>query len=335
MLTQIAAAALGAAHSGRHGRSRRATSRVPARPSRRRSMPSGPRPIRPRRASASTTRPSARAAGSSRSKAKTVGVRRFGQAAEAGRTRRRRPLCSSRWSSAASLPVDEPAGHQPRARSTCRRALLADDLLWARSPSGTTRASPACQQGRQPAEPADHRRASFGRLGHLASSSPRTSGDEEPDLGRSKVGASDSVQWPVGLGGKGNDGVAAFVKQTVGSIGYVEYAYAKQNHSTYALVQNHRTASTRPRSRPNFAAAASGRRLGQGSGQLHAAAGSTGRHRPGRSPARPSSWSTRTRTNAPKARAVLKFFDWAYNLGRRKPPWRARLRADAGRRSKP
>ena len=53
-----------------------------------------------------------------------------------------------------------------------------------------------------------------------------------------KVGASDSVQWPTGLGGKGNDGVAAFVKQTIGSIGYVEYAYAKQNHATYVLLQN-------------------------------------------------------------------------------------------------
>ena len=54
----------------------------------------------------------------------------------------------------------------------------------------------------------------------------------------SKVGASDSVQWPTGLGGKGNDGVAAFVKQTIGSIGYVEYAFSKQNHIPYALVQN-------------------------------------------------------------------------------------------------
>ena len=50
----------------------------------------------------------------------------------------------------------------------------------------------------------------------------------------SKVGASDSVQWPAGQGGKGNDGVAAFVKQTPGSIGYVEYAYAKNNNLSYA-----------------------------------------------------------------------------------------------------
>ena len=45
-------------------------------------------------------------------------------------------------------------------------------------------------------------------------------------------GGNDAVNWPVGLGGKGNDGVAAFVKQTPGSIGYVEYAYAKQNKMT-------------------------------------------------------------------------------------------------------
>src|SRR5205085_8349839 len=45
----------------------------------------------------------------------------------------------------------------------------------------------------------------------------------------SDVGANDSVKWPVGLGGKGNDGVAAYVKQTPGAIGYVEYAFAKQN----------------------------------------------------------------------------------------------------------
>lgn len=53
-----------------------------------------------------------------------------------------------------------------------------------------------------------------------------------------KPGASDSLQWPTGLGGKGNDGVAAFVRQTNGSIGYVEYAYAKQNALAYTLVRN-------------------------------------------------------------------------------------------------
>ena len=46
------------------------------------------------------------------------------------------------------------------------------------------------------------------------------------------------MQWPVGIGGKGNEGVSASVKQVANSIGYVEYAYAKQNKLTFALVQN-------------------------------------------------------------------------------------------------
>ena len=42
------------------------------------------------------------------------------------------------------------------------------------------------------------------------------------------------MQWPVGIGGKGNEGVANMATQTDGAIGYVEYAYAKQNKMTYA-----------------------------------------------------------------------------------------------------
>ena len=53
-----------------------------------------------------------------------------------------------------------------------------------------------------------------------------------------KVGNNTSVNWPVGLGGKGNDGVAGLVKQTEGSIGYVELAYAVQNKLTYASLKN-------------------------------------------------------------------------------------------------
>jgi phosphate transport system substrate-binding protein len=55
---------------------------------------------------------------------------------------------------------------------------------------------------------------------------------------KSKVGEGTSVSWPVGVGGKGNEGVAAYVKQIKGSIGYVELAYALQNKMTYAAVQN-------------------------------------------------------------------------------------------------
>jgi phosphate transport system substrate-binding protein len=55
---------------------------------------------------------------------------------------------------------------------------------------------------------------------------------------KSKVGSNTSVQWPVGLGGKGNEGVAGVVKQTPDSIGYVELIYAIQNTMLYGLLQN-------------------------------------------------------------------------------------------------
>jgi phosphate transport system substrate-binding protein len=55
---------------------------------------------------------------------------------------------------------------------------------------------------------------------------------------KEKVGEGTAVNWPVGAGGKGNEGVAAFVSRLPNSIGYVEYAYVKQNKMAYALVQN-------------------------------------------------------------------------------------------------
>jgi len=54
----------------------------------------------------------------------------------------------------------------------------------------------------------------------------------------SKVGKGTAVNWPVGLGGKGNEGVAGLVKQTPNSIGYVELIYASQNNMTYGRLQN-------------------------------------------------------------------------------------------------
>ena len=53
-----------------------------------------------------------------------------------------------------------------------------------------------------------------------------------------KVGKATSVNWPVGLGGKGNEGVSALVQQTPGSLGYVELIYAIQNHMPYGKVKN-------------------------------------------------------------------------------------------------
>jgi phosphate transport system substrate-binding protein len=55
---------------------------------------------------------------------------------------------------------------------------------------------------------------------------------------KTKVGVATSVNWPVGLGGKGNEGVAGLVTQTPGSIGYVELIYALQNKISYGSVQN-------------------------------------------------------------------------------------------------
>ena len=55
---------------------------------------------------------------------------------------------------------------------------------------------------------------------------------------KSKVGKGSSVNWPVGLGGKGNEGVAGLVKQTPGAIGYIELAYAMQNKMSFAKLQN-------------------------------------------------------------------------------------------------
>jgi phosphate transport system substrate-binding protein len=55
---------------------------------------------------------------------------------------------------------------------------------------------------------------------------------------KSKIGVGSSISWPVGLGGKGNDGVAGLVKQTTNSIGYVELVYAVQNKIAYGEVRN-------------------------------------------------------------------------------------------------
>ncbi len=53
-----------------------------------------------------------------------------------------------------------------------------------------------------------------------------------------EVGRNTSVKWPLGLGAKGNEGVAGQIKQLPGTVGYIELAYAKQNHLTYAAVKN-------------------------------------------------------------------------------------------------
>src|SRR6195256_2660277 len=74
---------------------------------------------------------------------------------------------------------------------------------------------------------------------------------------KSKVGANTAVEWPVGLGAKGNEGVANNVGQTKGSIGYVEYAYARQNKLNYSKMINKDGKSVAPTSESFQAAAAS------------------------------------------------------------------------------
>lgn len=74
---------------------------------------------------------------------------------------------------------------------------------------------------------------------------------------KSKVGEGTSVQWPGGVGGKGNEGVASYVKQIKGSIGYVELAYALQNKMPYASLQNAAGQWVEPNAESFAAAAAS------------------------------------------------------------------------------
>jgi phosphate transport system substrate-binding protein len=128
-----------------------------------------------------------------------------------------------------------------------------------------------------------------------------------------RVGGNDAVDWPTGLGGKGNDGVAAFTKQTIGAIGYVEYAYAKQNNLTYALLQNKAGVFVAPTA-PAFAAAAAYADWSKAPGNYLLLLDQPGA----------TSWPItaatfilvyKSQTNAANGKAVLSFFDWAYKNG--------------------
>jgi phosphate transport system substrate-binding protein len=73
---------------------------------------------------------------------------------------------------------------------------------------------------------------------------------------KSTIGANTSVQWPAGIGAKGNEGVANMTTQTDGAIGYVEYAYAKQNKMAYTMLTNKSGATVAPNAESFQAAAA-------------------------------------------------------------------------------
>lgn len=128
---------------------------------------------------------------------------------------------------------------------------------------------------------------------------------------KSKVGEGTAVNWPVGAGGKGNEGVAAFVARLPNSMGYVEYSYVKQNKMTYAVMQNSAGNFVKPED-DSFKAAAAGADWAKSFYQILT-------NQPGKD-AWPISGATfilmHTKQDKPaNATQVLKFFSWAYQNG--------------------
>jgi phosphate transport system substrate-binding protein len=128
---------------------------------------------------------------------------------------------------------------------------------------------------------------------------------------KAKVGEGTAVNWPTGAGGKGNEGVAAFVQRLPNSIGYVEYAYAKQNKMTYTLLKN-KDGNFVPPDAENFKAAAAGADWSRTFFQV--LTDQTGKD------AWPISGATfilmyKSQEKPVNAANVLKFFDWAYANG--------------------
>ncbi|MGA9604233.1 MAG: phosphate ABC transporter substrate-binding protein PstS [Methyloceanibacter sp.] len=136
--------------------------------------------------------------------------------------------------------------------------------------------------------------------------------DVSPDW-KEKVGSDASVEWPTGIGAKGNEGVANNVAQTKGSIGYVEYAYALQNKLTYTQMINKDGKTVAPTSEA-FQAAAAGAdwKSKPGFGVILA-------NQPGAAswPMTAGTWILMYKQpKDPAASAeALKFFDWAYKNG--------------------
>jgi phosphate transport system substrate-binding protein len=128
---------------------------------------------------------------------------------------------------------------------------------------------------------------------------------------KAKVGEGTAVNWPVGAGGKGNEGVAAFVSRLPNSMGYVEYSYVKQNKMAYAVVQNSAGNFIKPED-DTFKAAAAGADWAKSFYQILT-------NQPGKD-AWPISGATfilmHTKQDKPaNATQVLKFFSWAYQNG--------------------
>jgi len=130
---------------------------------------------------------------------------------------------------------------------------------------------------------------------------------------KSGVGADTAVAWPTGMGGKGNEGVAANVKSIKNSIGYVEYAYALQNKMDYVQMKNHDGQFVKPFD-VNFKAAAANAKWKADENFYQVLTNQPGKE----------SWPISGATfilmhakedDAAAAKDVLKFFDWAYSNG--------------------
>ena len=128
---------------------------------------------------------------------------------------------------------------------------------------------------------------------------------------KAKVGEGTAVNWPTGAGGKGNEGVSAFVQRLPNSIGYVEYAYAKQNKMSYVLLRNQSGAYVAPDDSA-FKAAAAGAEWAKSFYQVLT-------EQPGK-----DSWPItgatfvlmhKVQDKPVNATNSLKFFDWAYVSG--------------------
>lgn len=129
----------------------------------------------------------------------------------------------------------------------------------------------------------------------------------------SKVGFDKAVDWPVGVGGKGNEGVAAYVQRLDGSIGYVEYAYALQNKMTHVKLKNRDGNYVNP-SIETFQAAAASADWANAPGYYVVLTDQAGK----------MSWPITgasyiiihvDQKNATLAKAMLDFFDWSYQHG--------------------
>lgn len=130
---------------------------------------------------------------------------------------------------------------------------------------------------------------------------------------KTAVGAGKAVSWPVGVGGKGNEGVSAYVERVNGSIGYVEYAYALQNKMDHVLLKNRAGNFVAP-SIKSFQAAAEGADWKKAPGFYMVLVDQPGKET---WPITGASFILmyKSQKDAARAATVLSFFDWCYNHG--------------------